>query len=124
MYRVLVLLLALTLAAAADDKASIWPGAERLDFQVDGRDCLLVNPKEPASGNPWIWRTEFFGHEPQGDLALLAKGWTVAYVDLQNMYGSPASLEAMDAFYARAVRDFRLAPKVALEGFSRGGLFA
>src|SRR4051794_2273504 len=70
-YRVFSLLLIFAATVFAEDKASIWQGYERLDFQVDGRDCLLVKPKEPAPGKPWIWRTEFFGHEPQGDLALL-----------------------------------------------------
>ena len=67
---------------AADDasavKRSIWQGFERLDFVVDGRPCLLVVPKTAAQGRPWIWRTEFFGHEPQADLALLARGFHVA----------------------------------------------
>jgi len=46
-------------------------------------------PTLPAAGKPWIWRTEFFGHEPQADLALLAQGFHVVYVNVQNMYGAP-----------------------------------
>lgn len=108
----------------AEPATSVWEGYQRLDFEVDGRECLLIVPQTPAKGNPWIWRTEFFGHEPQGDIALLALGYHVAYMDLQNMYGAPQALEHMDNFYDHLVMEYRLSPKVFLEGFSRGGLFA
>ncbi len=105
-------------------KVSQWSGYERLDFEVDGRAALLVRPRTPAPGTPWIWRTEFFGHEPQGDIALLGRGFHVAYVDVQNMYGAPVALKHMDEFYAHLTRVYGLSPKPVLEGFSRGGLFA
>lgn len=117
-------LLALALLLAADDKVGQWNGYERRDFVVEGRACLLIAPKEAAPGKPWIWRTEFFGHEPQGDLALLAKGFHVAYMDVQNMYGAPAALDLMDKYYEHLTATRGLGKKPALEGFSRGGLFA
>lgn len=101
-----------------------WHGYQRLDFAVDGRACILVCPDHEAEGRPWIWRTEFFGHEPQADLALLARGFHVAYIDVQDMYGAPVALGHMDAFYAHLTAHHRLSPKAVLEGFSRGGLFA
>ncbi len=103
---------------------SLWGGYERLDFLVDDRACILVRPKTPLPGNPWIWRMEFFGAFPQADLALLAKGYSVAYMDVQNMYGAPVALDHLDKFYADLESHYQLAPKVVLEGFSRGGLFA
>jgi pimeloyl-ACP methyl ester carboxylesterase/lysophospholipase L1-like esterase len=112
---------------AAEDPAvrrSEWNGYERLDFVVDGRAALLVLPKTAAPSRPWIWRTEFFGHEPQADLALLAHGFHVAYVDVQNMYGAPPALDHMDRFYEHLVKSYRLSAKTVLEGFSRGGLFS
>ncbi len=105
-------------------RTSLWFGYERQDFMVDGRACLLVIPKTAAPGNPWIWRTEFFGHEPQADIMLLGKGFNVAYMDVQNMYGAPVALDFMDKFYEYLTKERALAPKTVLEGFSRGGLFA
>src|SRR5687768_8196139 len=90
----------LALAAAAGEPAKMWNGFEKVDFKVDGRTCLLVLPKTPAEGKPWIWRTEFFGHEPQADIALLKNGFHVAYIDIQNMYGAPVAMGHMDAFHA------------------------
>ena len=118
--RAMTMLLALLL----QDKVSAWNGFEHRDFAVDGRAALLVLPKEAAAGKPWIWRTEFFGHEPQADLALLGKGFHVAYVNVQNLYGAPAALDAMDRFYAHVTAERGLSKKPVLEGFSRGGLFA
>ncbi|MBU6303694.1 MAG: alpha/beta hydrolase [Verrucomicrobia bacterium] len=128
MHRLVFLLLApLALQptpARAAERVSTWQGHERIDFKVDDRDCLLILPSHPAPGRPWIWRTEFFGHEPQADLSLLAHGFHVAYLNVQNLYGAPVALESMDAFYDHLVQFRRLAPKTVLEGFSRGGLFA
>jgi pimeloyl-ACP methyl ester carboxylesterase len=119
--------LALILAAApsgADDKVSSWNGYERRDFALAGRACLLVLPKEAAPGKPWIWRTEFFGHEPQADLSLLSKGFHVAYMDVQNLYGAPVALDLMDKYYEQVCGERGLSPKAVLEGFSRGGLYS
>lgn len=103
---------------------SEWQGFPSLRFKVAGRNATLVLPKTPAENSPWIWRQEFFGHEPQADVALLKKGFHVAYVDVQNMYGSPAAMKIMDQFYNTLVKDYGLSPKTVLEGFSRGGLFS
>eukprot|EP01035_Chromulina_nebulosa_P037210 gene37210-50207_t len=109
---------------AATTKRAEWNGYVRLDFTVEGRPALVVVPKEPAPGRPWIWRTEFFGHEPQADLALLERGWHVAYLDVKNMYGAPKAIAFMEAFHAHVRKEFGLAERVVLEGFSRGGLYA
>ncbi|MFO1065083.1 MAG: alpha/beta fold hydrolase [Pirellulales bacterium] len=113
----------LTGAAVAQSETK-WNGFVQKNFQVDGRNAFVVVPEKSALGKPWIWRTEFFGHEPQGDIELIKRGWHAAYVDVQNMYGSPKALDHMDRFYDHVTKEFGLAPKVVLEGFSRGGLFA
>jgi lysophospholipase L1-like esterase/pimeloyl-ACP methyl ester carboxylesterase len=110
--------------AAMTLKVSAWNDHERIDFRFGDRAALLVRPKSPAPGNPWIWRTEFFGHEPQADIALLKKGFHVAYLDLQDLYGAPVALSAMDRFHAHLSEVHGLSNRVVLEGFSRGGLYA
>jgi pimeloyl-ACP methyl ester carboxylesterase len=118
-------LAAMTVAKAIPpgEKVSEWNGFRRLDFTVAGRPCLLVLPKAPAPGRPWIWRAEFFGHEPQADLALLGRGWAVGYMNAQDMYGSPQAMGLFDRYYDE-VTGRGLAKRVVLEGFSRGGLYA
>ncbi|HVS53514.1 MAG TPA: prolyl oligopeptidase family serine peptidase [Opitutaceae bacterium] len=110
--------------AAPAAKSAEWNGYRWLDFDVAGRPCLLIVPKTPAPGNPWIWRAENFGEAPQVDLALLARGWHVGYIDARDLYGAPQAISLMGQFYARVVTQAGLAKRVVLEGFGSGGLYA
>jgi len=83
----------------------------------------VVLPKKPAPGRPWVWRARFWGHEPQVDVALLERGFHIAFCDVGNLFGSPRAIEIGDAFYASLVDEHGLAAKPVLEGMSRGGLF-
>jgi hypothetical protein len=105
---------------------SEWHGYERLDFVVDGQPATLIVPHEAAPGNPWVWRAEWFGdrHGPQVSLALLEKGWHLAYINASDRYGSPASIAIFDTYYQKLTKDFELSSKIVMEGFSRGGLYA
>ena len=74
--RTFLCLLVLSFLAVADDapRVSKWNGFDKLDFVLIGHEATIVKPANAAPGKPWIWRTEFFGHEPQGDIALLNAG--------------------------------------------------
>lgn len=111
--------LCLFLAIVSQTLAVEWNGYERFDFTVNDKQIWLIKPKQAAPGNPWIWRAEFFGHEPQGDLALLAKGFHVAYTNMQNQYGAPIAIEHMATFHDAMFKDHALSAKVVLEGFSQ-----
>lgn len=103
---------------------SNWQGFEQINFHLNGRAGVLVKPKDPAPGRPWIWRTEFFGVFPSVDLALLEKGWHVAYLNVSGLFGAPVALDAMDALPPYLAEHHQLTAKPVLEGFSRGGLYA
>jgi pimeloyl-ACP methyl ester carboxylesterase len=112
---------------AAEAKGSApqgWYGFATDEWLLEDRPCLLVRPKVPAPSRPWMWRTEFFGHEPQADIALLERGFHLAYIDMKDMYGGPVAMRHMSSFYRQLTCDYSLSERVALEGFSRGGLFA
>jgi pimeloyl-ACP methyl ester carboxylesterase len=99
-----------------------WNGFVRHDFTFNGWQAILVEPETPAAGMPWIWRARFFDAWPAVDLALLAKGFHLAYVDVADLFGSPKACARFDAYYSWLVEEQGLATKVVLEGFSRGGL--
>ncbi len=103
-----------------------WHGYERLDFVVAGQPAILIVPKTAAPGKPWVWRAEWFGdrHAPQVSLALLEQGWHLAYINASDRFGAPSAMAIFDAYYQRLTKDFGLASKTVLEGFSRGGLYA
>jgi len=125
----LLLSVSMLFASAAGADRSPFPGEkssfhsyDRYDFTRDGRSCIVVAPKAAAQGRPWIWRARFFGHEPQTDLALLERGYHVAYVDVAGLFGAPEAVAIWDRFYGYLTQEHGFARRVALEGMSRGGL--
>lgn len=111
-----------TLSAEFPGETSDWHGFVRHDFQVAGHDAIIVEPDEAAPGMPWIWRARFWGHEPQTDIALLERGFHVAYCDVADLFGSPIAVEIWNVFHAKLTKEFGFSKRPALEGLSRGGL--
>ncbi len=127
-----------TIAFAADDTfdfeknlaarhvaftAKSFYGYRQLAFALDdGRACTVVRPVRTAAGRPLAWRGEFFGHEPQTDLALLQRGFHVVYVDAQNLFGAPTAMAIWEKFHVQ-LRRAGLSGKITLIGLSRGGLY-
>lgn len=100
-----------------------YHGYERHDFKVEGCDCVVVCPHEELPGRYWIWRAEFFDHRPDTDLALLAKGFYLVYMNVGNTFGCPSAMDHFDAMYKLLTGDYGFNPKAVMEGYSRGGLY-
>lgn len=101
-----------------------WEGYELETGIYLEHEYGIVLPKEAAPGRPYVWRTEFFGAFPCVDLAMLEKGYAVAYFRISDLYGSPKAVELMEAFQPFVQEKYGLAPRAVLFGFSRGGLYA
>jgi lysophospholipase L1-like esterase/pimeloyl-ACP methyl ester carboxylesterase len=86
-----------------------------------GARCRLFAPHRVARGAPWILRARFFGHQPALDLALLDRGFHLAYCDVADLYGNDEAVRRWDELHALLTRH-GLARQVVLEGMSRGGL--
>ena len=110
-------------APAFPGATSDYHGFTRHDFSVDGCDAIVVEPHAAAPGNPWIWRAEFFDHRPETDLALLGKGFYLAYIQVGNTFGCPSAMAHWEALHTTLTKTYGLSPKPALEGLSRGGLY-
>lgn len=127
-YFLLFLLANLTfISYAGSNQASTyttWNGFEMLEFQFEGVEAKVVFPRQPNQNKNWIWRTQFWAHEPQVDIALLQTGFHVVYVDVVDLYGGPKSVSRFDGFYSHLIQRFGLNRKTVLEGLSRGGLDA
>jgi lysophospholipase L1-like esterase/pimeloyl-ACP methyl ester carboxylesterase len=96
-------------------------GYKLTNFEFKGNACKLVEPKKTAPGAPWVLRARFWGHEPQTDIALLERGFHIAYCDVANLFGGPEAMKRWDGFYDLMTAT-GLSKKVVLEGMSRGGL--
>lgn len=102
---------------------STWEGFDRKDFKLDGYECILVLPKTPYPGRPWVWRAEFFGAFDYADRALLEKGWHIAYIGISDRYGCPEAVDIMEQFYRHMTEKEGLSTKADVFGFSRGALY-
>ena len=110
-------------ASTATPQIRNFYGYRLEEFTYRGLAAKVAEPKQVAAGNPWVWRARFWNHEPQADTALLRRGFHIAYYDVVDLYGNREAIQHWNAFY-RLMRRRGLARKVALEAFSRGGLYA
>lgn len=114
--------------AVAEEKfpgrQSSWNGFERYDFTFNGTPAIVVVPKEPAAGRPWIWRTEFFDHRPEIDLGLVKRGFYLVHLSVGNTFGCPSAMAKFEAFHEELTGRYGLAQRGVMEGLSRGGLYA
>ena len=101
-----------------------WNGFEIIEFKFNGFDAKIVFPNKANSAKNWIWRTQFWAHEPQTDIALLNQGFHVVYIDVIDLYGNTVAVKRLSDFYAFLIKNFGLNKKTVLEGMSRGGLDA
>lgn len=100
-----------------------WNSFERLTFTFQDRTSYLVRPPRALPGNPWLWRPTFFDAWPSADLALIRKGFHLAYIEVLADYASPTGIRHGKAFHELLVRA-GLAPKFSFVALSRGGLYA
>ena len=102
-------------------KESNFHGFQQYNFKYKGNLCRIVSPKRTAEGKPWVLRARFWGHEPQTDIALLERGFHIAYYDVADLFGAPEAVKRWNKFY-KLMKKAGLSKKVVLEGMSRGGL--
>jgi pimeloyl-ACP methyl ester carboxylesterase/lysophospholipase L1-like esterase len=110
-------------AAPFPGRKSQWEGFDRYDFEVNGKPAIVVVPKQALPGKPWAWRGEFFGAFANADVALVAKGFHLAYLVVPDLFGSPEAVAQWNDFYKELIGKYGFAKKVALIGLSRGGLY-
>ena len=113
-----------TFAQAPAETVTTWKGFEKVDFSFENRTAYYVKPKQALPGNPWVWRAHFPDFHAEMDSVLLNRGFHVAYVNTNDLFGHPKAMQVWDKFYDYLTTKKDFAPKVALEAISRGGLYA
>ncbi len=111
-------------AQSPAETTSSWKGFEKVDFPFENTTAYYIQPKQPLPGNPWVWRAHFPNFHPEMDSLLVARGFHLAYVNTNNLFGHPKAMQVWDKFYDYLTTRKNFAPKVALEAISRGGLYA
>lgn len=111
------------IAAQPTEKVSDWKGFQKVEFTFENRNAWYVKPPKAIAGNPWVWRAHFPTWHTEMDSILLSRGFHIAYINTNDMFAHPKAMQVWDAFYDYLVNQKQFAPKVALEGVSRGGLY-
>jgi sialidase-1 len=107
-----------------DSKKDTWKGFERIYMTIDKHSAYYVKPAKALPGNPWVWRSSFPDWHTEMDSLLLQKGFYIAYVNADDQYGSPYDLQIWDQFYNYLTDSLKFSSQPALEGVSRGALYA
>ena len=111
------------LLAQPGEKTALWHGFEKVEFKLNNVPARYIKPRQALPGNPWVWRAHFPDWHVEMDSILLERGFHIAYINTNDLYGSPKAMMIWDDFYQYLVSEKGFAPKVALEGVSRGGLY-
>ncbi|HEV8607248.1 MAG TPA: hypothetical protein VGQ99_18050 [Tepidisphaeraceae bacterium] len=85
------------------------------------RRCIVIVPKKVAEGQPWSWQGCYWDHQPQTEVALLHRGFHIAYISA-NATLKPG--KEWEAWYAYLTEKHGLSKKPAFIGMSRGGEYA
>ena len=118
-----IIILVTPTAFSQKNTKSLWHGFEKENFSFNGRDAYIVKPVTAMAGNPWIWRAYFPDWHYEMDSILLSRGFHIAFINCNDMYGSPAAMQLWEGFYQHLITHYSFAKKAALEGVSRGGLY-
>jgi predicted esterase len=95
-------------------------------FELPEGKAFIIEAKTPAAGKPWVWYAPTLATYPKQVHAwyverFMAKGISVAGINLGEVRGSPASSAKFTAFYNEMVKR-GYSRKPLLLGQSRGGL--
>ncbi|KQS25501.1 SGNH/GDSL hydrolase family protein [Dyadobacter sp. Leaf189] len=111
------------IVAQQAEKSTSWKGFEKVTITFENREAWYVKPIKEIPGKPWVWRAHFPTWHTEMDSILLSRGFHIAYVNTNDLFAHPKAMQVWDAFYDYLVKEKQFAPKVALEGVSRGGLY-
>jgi hypothetical protein len=93
-----------------DVKATSWLGITGM---------TIIMPKQPAAGNPWVFRADRIGWEAEPvDLALLAKGYTIVAAPVTEQVG-PVRKQWDDLYKLLTSQGYSRKP--VMEGTGAGG---
>ena len=104
---------------------STWNGFKRLDFELAGREAILVIPDQAVEGKKWMLKTEYFGAFPNFEIEMLRQGYHLAYIkNYTRWHKDEADDDAKAALADFLKAEFGLHEKCLPVGMSCGGMQA
>lgn len=105
-------------------KELLWNGFNRVDFLFEGREAILVFPKQPNENKNWLFKTEYFDAFPEFEIEMLKRGWHLAYIKNVTRWCIDEDLDLKKRFAEHLHEKYGLYTKCIPVGMSCGGLIA
>ena len=105
-------------------RESTWEGLKRLDFEFEGRNCILICPENPIEGNKWLYKTEYFGAFPNFEIEMVKRGYFLAHIETESRWNLPSDDAVRPRFVEFLKKEFNLNEKCVPVGMSCGGMQA
>ena len=104
---------------------STWNGFQRLDFQLNGRDAILIVPEKAVEGKKWLLKTEYFDAFPNFEIEMVRRGYHLAYIANETRWHKDEKDDEAKAALADFLKEeFGLNEKCVPVGMSCGGMQA
>ena len=100
---------------------SLYHGYRRIDFTFEGREALIVFPKDDNKTNKWMLKTEYFDAFPELEIAMLGRGYHLVYIKNINRWGIEEDQDVKRDLAEYLVREYGLSPRCVCIGMSCGG---
>lgn len=102
----------------------LWNGFKCEEFLFEDREAKVILPHERRQGAVLAVKTEYFGAFPNAEIALLERGFYLAFIRNDNRWGTEPDLERKARFIRFVCEKYGLAEKCVPVGMSCGGLSA
>lgn len=101
-----------------------WNGFEKLSFEFEGREAILVFPKDENRTNNWLLKTEYWDAFPNFEIKMVKKGWHLAYIKNKTRWCLDEDLDLKRRFADYLIEEYKLCSKCVPVGMSCGGMIA
>lgn len=101
-----------------------WHSFKAEEFEFEGRKAALVFPHQPEPERNWTLKTEYRDAFPETELALLDKGFHVAWLANTSRFAPPTDSDAKARFVAWLHQKYNLRDQCVPVGMSCGGAHA
>ncbi len=107
-----------------NERFSEYNGYKRVDFEFEGKGCILVFPKEENKNGKWLLKTEYFSAFQNFEFEMLSRGYHLAYIANQTRWMVPEDVDRKSRFAKFLAERYGLSQKCVPVGMSCGGLHA
>lgn len=101
-----------------------WHGYGKEEFIFKGKKAIVVFPKHSDSKKNWALKTEYWDAFPETEIALLEKGFHVAYLQNISRFATREDCDNKEEFAKYLQQNYGLRDKCVLIGLSCGGAHA